>query len=259
MSLCMLFLAALTLAEAEVIETASPDTLVQAKTPDTPSGDGVTTELIEGPKDCEAHQRAVKSKLVTVHYVGSIYRGEMIPKRKFASSKDVGSPLTFQMGSQPRTVIEGFEIALANACEGQTLETIIPPSLGYGDEGDKDAGVPKKAKLHFRLVVVSIADPDEVQPEHVEQKPVFQEIDEDHGDTDGALSFDEVRRWFDAQQEAIKAERAKGSKQPLQDWETLQKIFESDDTNGDGIIAWEEFSGPKQSVAPTKSAKKQEL
>ena len=91
MSLCMLFLAALTLAEAEVIETASPDTLVQAKTPDTPSGDGVTTELIEGPKDCEAHQRAVKSKLVTVHYVGSIYRGEMIPKRKFASSKDVGA------------------------------------------------------------------------------------------------------------------------------------------------------------------------
>ena len=74
------------------------------------------------------------------------------------------------------------------------------------------------ATLHFDVEVVSInAAP--------EQPNFFQQIDTD---ADGKISPEEVGAYFTAQGQTMPDE-----------------LFGKEDTNGDGHISWEEFSGPK--------------
>ena len=243
----------------KVVETASPDTLLKipgekiAKhvpiSDDTgaemEAQETVRTKILQNVK-CTDEQKAKKGMFVAVNYTGYIY-SDGIELEKFASSDDVGSPLIFQLGSQPRTVIKGLEHALAGACAGQVVEAIIPPELAYGDQDQE--GVPKQSTLQFHLSVISISDTAPGKTE-VQQKPIFQEIDEDFGNGDGYLAKAEIKLWFDAQQAAIMEERARGSQQPLMDWGDLSNIIQADDTNEDGKVSWDEFSGPKQSVSP---------
>ena len=74
------------------------------------------------------------------------------------------------------------------------------------------------ATLHFDVEVVSInAAP--------EQPNFFKQIDTD---ADGKISPEEVGAYFTAQGQTMPDE-----------------LFGKEDTNGDGHISWDEFSGPK--------------
>ena len=63
---------------------------------------------------------------VTVHYTGTLLDGQ-----KFDSSVDRGAPATFKVGQ----VIEGWNEALMNMKKGEKRLLVIPPHLGYGENG----------------------------------------------------------------------------------------------------------------------------
>lgn len=63
---------------------------------------------------------------VTVHYTGTLLDGKM-----FDSSVRRGEPATFAVGQ----VIEGWNEALVTMTKGEKRTLIIPPELGYGQQG----------------------------------------------------------------------------------------------------------------------------
>ena len=73
----------------------------------------------DGPEVCPGAQ-------VKVNYVGALWDGT-----KFDSSYDKGKPVSFSLSG----VIKGWGYALAHARVGDRLELVIPPSLGYGENG----------------------------------------------------------------------------------------------------------------------------
>ncbi len=63
---------------------------------------------------------------VTVHYTGTLLNGKM-----FDSSVHRGEPAVFAVGQ----VIEGWNEALVTMKKGEKRTLIIPPALGYGEQG----------------------------------------------------------------------------------------------------------------------------
>ena len=94
-----------------------------------------------------------------------------------------------------------------------------PFDLGYGDEGSGD-DIPGGATLHFDIEVV-----------HVSETPplpnVFMQMDTD---SSGSLTLEEVL-WFAQGTGASQNQAA--------------QTFRSQDIDGDGVISWHEFDGPK--------------
>ncbi len=78
---------------------------------------------------------------VTVHYEGKLLDGKV-----FDSSKTRGVPATFQIG----TVIEGWNEALQTMTVGEERTLIIPPELGYGENGYPGV-IPPNAYLIFNV------------------------------------------------------------------------------------------------------------
>ena len=104
-------------------------------------------------------------------------------------------------------------------CPGSKATLVIAPDLGYGDEGSGD-DIPGGATLHFDIEVV-----------HVSETPplpnVFMQMDTD---SSGSLTLEEVL-WFAQGTGASQNQAA--------------QTFRSQDIDGDGVISWHEFDGPK--------------
>jgi FKBP-type peptidyl-prolyl cis-trans isomerase len=92
---------------------------------------------------------------VSVHYTGWLY-DESAPDRKgakFDSSRDRGSPFTFQLGAG--RVIKGWDQGVAGMKVGGQRTLVIPASLGYGARGA--AGViPPNATLVFDVELLDV-------------------------------------------------------------------------------------------------------
>ena len=86
------------------------------------------------------------------------------------------------------------------------------------------ADIPGGATLNFDVEVVDIT---EGPPE----PNIFKDLD---GDVDGKLSKEEVLAFFKKQGRD----------------ELPEGLWEKEDKNEDGVISWEEFSGPKGKTAP---------
>ena len=82
---------------------------------------------------------------VSVHYTGLLETG-----KKFDSSHDRGSPISFPLG-QGR-VIKGWDEAIALMSKGEKRTLIIPPDLGYGSQ-DKGR-IPPNSTLIFEVELV---------------------------------------------------------------------------------------------------------
>jgi FKBP-type peptidyl-prolyl cis-trans isomerase len=82
---------------------------------------------------------------VSVHYTGLFETG-----KKFDSSHDRGSPISFPLG-QGR-VIKGWDEAIALMSKGEKRTLIIPPDLGYGSQ-DKGR-IPPNSTLIFEVELV---------------------------------------------------------------------------------------------------------
>ena len=84
---------------------------------------------------------------MTVHYVGTLLSG-----RKFDSSRDRGTPISFVLGKGK--VIRGWDEGLALMKVGTHARLTIPPELGYGASGAGNV-IPPNATLIFDVELLS--------------------------------------------------------------------------------------------------------
>lgn len=86
---------------------------------------------------------------VTVNYTGSLENGSI-----FDSSLNKGrEPFTFTLGVG--SVIKGWDIGVKGMKVGGKRKLIIPPELGYGDNGAGDV-IPPKATLIFEVDLLKV-------------------------------------------------------------------------------------------------------
>ena len=93
----------------------------------------------------------VSGSTVSVHYTGWLSSGQ-----KFDSSRDRGQPFQLTVGGG--SVIPGWDEGLLGMKVGGRRKLIIPPALGYGDQGQPPT-IPPNATLYFTIEVLSIAPP----------------------------------------------------------------------------------------------------
>ncbi|HUB65927.1 MAG TPA: FKBP-type peptidyl-prolyl cis-trans isomerase [Candidatus Methylacidiphilales bacterium] len=87
---------------------------------------------------------------LAVNYVGTLQDG-----KKFDSSYDRNQPFDLVLGVSQ--VIQGWTEGLAGMKVGGKRKLIIPPQLGYGQQGAGDV-IPPNATLIFQVEIVSDAD-----------------------------------------------------------------------------------------------------
>ena len=107
-----------------LILLASIATLALAEPEVRPSG--LKVEYVEVPENCD--RKAMNGQMLTMHYTGTLEDGT-----KFDSSVDRNEPFQFQIGVGQ--VIRGWEEGVVGMCIGEKRKLIVPPELGYGDQG----------------------------------------------------------------------------------------------------------------------------
>ncbi len=85
---------------------------------------------------------------VTVHYIGTLSDGT-----KFDSSYDRNQPFTTQIGVGQ--VIQGWDEGIVGMKIGGKRILIIPPNLGYGQQG-AGSSIPPNATLIFQVELISV-------------------------------------------------------------------------------------------------------
>ena len=101
---------------------------------------------------------AKHGSLISVHYTGYFMNGT-----KFDSSLDSNAPFRLILGVCPGTrenpseagIIQGWAEGVRGMCVGERRKLIIPPHLGYGEEGKGDK-IPGNSTLHFDVELVNL-------------------------------------------------------------------------------------------------------
>lgn len=105
---------------------------------------------------------ATPGSIVSILYVGTLEDGTVFD----SSANNNNEPLIFQLGAEG--IIPGFQIGVNGMKEGGERRIAIPPALGYGAEGVKDASgtqiIPGNANLVFDVRLVKV-DPAPTTPE----------------------------------------------------------------------------------------------
>jgi hypothetical protein len=95
-------------------------------------------------------EKAAPQKAVEVHYTGMLEDGEV-----FDSSVKRKQPIEFVLGTEQ--VIQGWEEGIALMNVGDKFRLIIPPDLGYGNQGAGDV-IPPNATLIFDVELISVSE-----------------------------------------------------------------------------------------------------
>jgi peptidylprolyl isomerase len=93
---------------------------------------------------------AVKGKMVSVHYTGTLQDG-----KKFDASYERGAPIEFMLGVAQ--VIRGWDEGITGMKVGGKRKLIIPPGLAYGEVGIPDL-IPPNSTLVFDVELVNVRD-----------------------------------------------------------------------------------------------------
>jgi FKBP-type peptidyl-prolyl cis-trans isomerase len=91
---------------------------------------------------------ATSKSTVRVHYTGWLSSGQ-----KFDSSRDRGQPFDVTLGQGQ--VIPGWDEGIPGMKVGGRRKLIIPPALGYGDQGSPPV-IPAKATLVFTVELLAV-------------------------------------------------------------------------------------------------------
>merc|ERR1712212_589768 len=190
---------------------------------------GLKVEYVSKPDTCE--RLAKHGDMLEMHYTGTLEDG-----KKFDSSRDRSEAFKFQIGVGQ--VIKGWEEGVLGMCVGEKRRLIVPPALGYGDQGAGDI-ILGGATLFFEVELIST----EEGPTPVN---VFKQIDID---SDMALSRDEIASYLKQQVETMQnagGEQGEEARKMMEDQDKLvEEISAHEDKDKDGLISHEEFSGPK--------------
>ena len=109
---------------------------------------GLKVEYISKPDSCDRVAR--NGDMLEMHYTGTLEDG-----KKFDSSYDRSEPFKFQIGVGQ--VIKGWEEGVLGMCVGEKRKLIVPPALGYGDQGAGDI-IPGGATLYFEVELIEILE-----------------------------------------------------------------------------------------------------
>lgn len=92
-----------------------------------------------------------KGSAIAVSYLGQVFGGEKPFDENFSS----GKPTSFGIGSGQ--VIKAWDEALVGARVGTRMVIEVPPDLGYGEEGNPDAGIKATDTLVFVIDILATA------------------------------------------------------------------------------------------------------
>lgn len=92
-----------------------------------------------------------KGNAIVVRYLGQVFGG----KKAFDENFSTGTPTSFAIGTG--AVIKGWDQALVGATVGTRVVIAVPPDLGYGEEGNPDAGIKRTDTLYFVIDVLATA------------------------------------------------------------------------------------------------------
>lgn len=126
-------------------ETPAPET--PSAVPEFPGRTEAVTELEIDDVKVGTGAEAVPGKTVTVHYTGWLTDGT-----RFDSSHERGEPFTFSLGAGQ--VIPGWEQGVAGMKVGGTRILVIPPDMGYGEQGT--GPIPPNATLVFQVDLLAV-------------------------------------------------------------------------------------------------------
>ena len=130
-------------------------TILDEKYPNRESTESGLMYVIEKEGEGES---PIKDQTVSLHYTGYLLDG-----KKFDSSLDRGSPLTFPAGAGK--VIKGMDEAVLAMKPGGKRSVIIPPDLGYGAKGAGGV-IPPNAYLVFEIELLTVeSDSPDARPD----------------------------------------------------------------------------------------------
>lgn len=191
---------------------------------------GLKIEHVSRPDACD--KTAENGNQLSMHYTGTLQSDGT----KFDSSVDRNEPFKFQLGVGQ--VIKGWDEGIVGMCVGEKRKLVVPPELGYGDQGAGDV-IPGGATLVFDIELIDT----EEGPAPVN---VFGEIDLND---DKNIDREELSGYLKNQVEQIRSAggpEADQAEQMEADQDKLvEEIFSHEDKDKDGYISHDEFSGPK--------------
>ena len=213
------------------------------------------------PRGCDDKRtrRTEMGDFVQVHFNGTV--GTDGKGRRFDSTHDHPPPRGHPKGAAPPPMefritstldgggmfVPGWEQAVLGACLGERRRATIPPALAFGEAGFPKGGIPGGASLHFEIAFVEMSD----GPSEGYRSPYPNMFTEMDADADGRLTRAEMAAWFAKTQQS-----ANGGDLPKQGSDGLLGLFDIDDTDKDGFVSFEEFSGPK-GLPPTEQREQQ--
>lgn len=128
----------------------------QLSFPETEPPLGLTlTVLGEGPKNALGHEVVAAGDTVVVDYQAHVWGSEL----PFDSSFDSRPPFGFVIGSSQ--VLPGWDQGLVGAPNGTRVLLTIPPDLGYGPEGNANAGIGGDDVIVFVLDILAALPKDQ--------------------------------------------------------------------------------------------------
>lgn len=92
---------------------------------------------------------ATTGNTVSVNYTGTLLNGTV-----FDSSYPRGTPFSFTLGQN--RVIQGWEQGVLGMKVGGKRKLIIPPQLGYGEQGAGNGAIPPNATLIFEVELLDV-------------------------------------------------------------------------------------------------------
>lgn len=198
--------------------------------------DKLEVKVTYKPHNCDHGPKSSEGDEVSIHYTGYVHENSLTgtPGEVFDSSRGaVNKPLRFHLDSDH--VIRGLNDGLKNMCPGEKRILDIPSHLGFGEAG-YGKSLPGGATLQYDVEMLNIRTPGINTAGSDTELNIFADMDTDEN---GEIDFVEFKHWT-----------FKNSPNSIIPDDILREVFLRDDVDEDGVVSWDEFTGPKGAIAP---------